>query len=74
MTDVILDLFEYPGHWSAELTAVVMKYGEKLENGDPYLVCREFEEAVNEIGYTFDWYLDGEPYHLRKIGTEVTED
>lgn len=40
----------------------------------PYDVCREFLAAVEAIGYTFDYGLDGIPYGLRLMGKSVVED
>ena len=36
-------------------------------NADEYAECRRLENDLEPLGWTFDWYLDGEPYNLRKI-------
>lgn len=63
------DLFEYYYLQPPELLAITDKWGEKCETDFTYLQCEEFKAEVNAIGYTFDYYLDGQPYFLRKINT-----
>lgn len=51
-----------------DLKIICNKYLEKLDyQGLNYKECREFLEEVNKLGYTFDYELDAEPFHLRKI-------
>ena len=48
----------------------------KVINGDlniDFTKISEFLKEVNEIGFTFDSYLDGEIYGLRPIGVEINQ-
>lgn len=61
------DLFEDYKNMPEDVKIIIEKYGEKLSNGD----YRDLEAAlkeVQEIGYTFEYYLDGTAYDLRRIG------
>jgi len=60
-----VDLFEDYEDQPQEVTAILSKY--ELEDND-YDVLEELLAELKEIGYTFEYGLDGEPYDLRKIG------
>jgi hypothetical protein len=67
---IMKDLFETPELIPDEVQAVLETFDE---NVDPY---KELARLVNEIeplGYTFDYYLDAEPYGLRPIEVELVE-
>lgn len=61
------DLFEYYNEQPQELKDICDKWQEKSVNGLDYNDCEAFLKEVEAIGYTFDYYLDAEPYNLRKI-------
>lgn len=59
------DLFETPELIPSDVQAILESFDEESPN--TYL---ELDRLVNElevIGYTFDFYLDAEPYNLRKL-------
>lgn len=72
MENLHYDLFEYYGliPKDSELFFIVQKYSE-LDN--TYEVLAELHKEVELIGYTFDYYLDAEPYGLRPIGIELNQ-
>lgn len=64
------DLFETPELIPDNVQSVLETFDE---DADPY---HELARIVNEIepmGFTFDYYLDAEPYGLRPIGVELVE-
>lgn len=72
-----VDLFEDYENIPANVQEILENNAEALEGGD----YRDLERVKNEleaIGYTYDYYLDGTPYDLRKIGqkgkSETEED
>jgi hypothetical protein len=66
-----VDLFEDYEDQPQEVTAILSKY--ELEDND-YDVLEELLAELKEIGYTFEYGLDGEPYDLRKIGQKGKSD
>jgi len=56
-----IDLFEHPDQLPENLQKLLEKYSE----ADDYPTLEKMLKAVEEIGYTFDYYLDGTPYDLR---------
>jgi hypothetical protein len=67
------DLFEtpdkIPGKVSSILKSFSKKYGEDME----YRHTAEMLAQVEQVGYTFDYYLDNIPYGLRPLGIELHE-
>ena len=64
------DLFETPELIPNNVQSILETFDE---DADPY---RELDRILNEIkpmGYTFDYYLDAEPYGLRPIEMELVE-
>jgi hypothetical protein len=61
------DLFETPELIPDNVRAVFERY----DNGDElsYDEIFKLHTEVEELGYTFDYYLDAVPYDLRKIET-----
>lgn len=60
------DLFEDYENLPDNVKSILEKYGDKLQSGD----YRDLEAALaelTEIGYTFEYYLDGTAYNLQKI-------
>jgi len=61
------DLFETPELIPDNVRAVFDKY---CEHGElTYETILKLHTEVEELGYTFDYYLDAVPYDLRKIET-----
>ena len=63
-------LFEDYENQTEELNNILSKY-EYEDN--TYQMLEKLHKEVNEIGYTFDSYLDAEPYGLRPIGIELNQ-
>ena len=59
-----LDLFEQQESLPQEVKDVLEKY---KDFNPTYDECRAMLKDMEAIGYTFDFYLDAEPYNLRKI-------
>lgn len=64
-----IDLFQTEELIPANVMEILNKYREDLIDGS-YSACSECCKELEAIGYTFDWYLDGEPFDLRPIGTK----
>lgn len=58
------DLFEYYEEQPQEVREILSRY--ELEELD-YIECENLLKELNAVGYTFDYYLQAEPYNLRKI-------
>ena len=64
------DLFETPFEtWPETLQAIFNRY--ELANDLSYSELAEMLTETESIGYTFDYYLDADPYGLRPIGTPL---
>lgn len=59
------DLFEHYEELPPEVLAIVQKFGEEDSETDLYQQCRNLEEALNPLGYEFEWGLDGQPFNLK---------
>ncbi|PWN59963.1 hypothetical protein [Chryseobacterium oncorhynchi] len=63
-----INLFEHYDLMPESLKIIADKYNEILEDSDnQYKDLEKFLLEINEIGYTFDYYLDAVPYDLRPI-------
>jgi len=63
-----IDLFEQYEKQPKELAEIVERYEERYLDGDmDYQDTNRFLKEVNEIGYTFDYGLDNEPFGLKKM-------
>lgn len=60
------DLFEDYENIPSELMAVLEKYNTS-ESSLSYIECEAMLKDVNELGYTFEYGLDGVPFNLHKI-------
>lgn len=58
-----IDLFE---QWE-QLPENVIEVLGKYSFVDTYQGCADFLKELEPLGYTFDYYLNAEPYNLRKI-------
>lgn len=63
------DLFDVHEQQPESLRVIVDHYVQLLDLGgrDGYGVCAEFLKAVEPVGYTFCYGLDGVPYGLRSL-------
>jgi hypothetical protein len=69
-----IDLFEDYENMPEELSLIVEKYNQLYEDGEmDYMQTKEFLQEVEEIGYTFNFGLDNEPFALRKKSVKLTE-
>ena len=64
------DLFETPDLIPENIKSVINTFNEDV---DSYVELRRLVNEVEELGYTFDFYLNAEPYGLRPIGVELNE-
>ncbi len=63
----VLDLFEHHEQQPPELAAITQKYSQRFAEDDgSYPLCEAFLKEVEAIGYTFEYYLQGEPFNLVK--------
>ena len=61
------DLFECVETLPQEVQNIIERYGERYSVGSmEYKDTAEFLREIELLGYTFDYYLDNEPYNLRK--------
>jgi hypothetical protein len=65
------DLFETPELIPNEVQAILETFNEETEN--TYLELARLVGELETIGYTFDYYLDADPYGLRPIGIELNQ-
>ena len=68
-TDEGIDLFEDYENVPPQVMAILNKYAEGIEDGD-YNAMGDAQNELEEIGYTFDYYVDGSAFDLRPIGTK----
>lgn len=59
-----MDLFEHYENLPEDIQEVILSFDE---DHDLYNECERLLEELKPLGYTFDYYLDGVPYNLRKI-------
>ncbi len=62
------DLFETPELIPSEVQAVLDTFNE---DSNIYWELDKILNQVEKLGYTFDYYLDAEPYGLRPIGISL---
>ena len=62
--DEVEDLFETPELIPDNVQAVLETFDE---NADSYHELDRILDEIEPMGYTFSYYLDAEPYWLRKI-------
>jgi hypothetical protein len=67
------DLFDTPEDMPAELQALFSIWTLRIMCGLSYSEIAQMLTETEAIGYTFDYYLDAEPYGLRPIGTPLHE-
>jgi hypothetical protein len=60
----MIDLFEYPENWPADLRAVLACYMAKEQT---YANLMQLEKDLEKIGYSIEYGLDCMAYNLQKI-------
>jgi hypothetical protein len=65
------DLFETPELIPENVLAILDTFDEDCAN--TYHELARLVNEIEQIGYTFDYYLDAEAYGLRPIGMELKE-
>jgi hypothetical protein len=64
------DLFETPELIPEEVQAVLETFDE---NASDYEELDRILAEIEPLGYTFDYYLNADPYGLRPIGMKLKE-
>jgi len=64
------DLFETPELIPNEVQAILETFNE---DADDYQELDRLLAELEPLGYTFDYYLNAEPYGLRPIDMELVE-
>ena len=64
-----VDLFQNQEDLPAEVQAIIDHHTRLIEEneGDAYVLCRDFQKAMDATDYTFDYGLDGVPFNLRRV-------
>ena len=57
------DLFQKWEELPEEVQDLINNFGEC----DTYKLCNKLLKKLEPLGYTFNYYLDANPYNLRKI-------
>jgi radical SAM superfamily enzyme len=58
-----IDLFEHPDSLPVAVQEVLNKHCD----ANSYEACTDMLNELKPLGYTFDFYLDAQPYNLQKI-------
>jgi hypothetical protein len=69
---VYIDLFEDYENIPAEVQMILDEYSESFEDGD-YIGMSKAQNELEQIGYTFDFYVDGDAYGLRPINVKLSQ-
>jgi hypothetical protein len=67
----VKDLFETPELIPDEVQAVLESFEE--DSGNEYFELDRILAEIEPLGFTFDYYLDADPYGLRPIGVKLSE-
>jgi len=62
----MLDLLEKPERLPTAVINALDQFERDSERGCSYKACERLSYTLKRLGYKFDYYLDGEPYNLRK--------
>ena len=60
------DLFEHPECIPQEVKEVLDSFSDKVEEGMSYEDCASLVSNLEAVGYTCEYYLQAEPFFLRK--------
>jgi hypothetical protein len=69
---VYIDLFEDYENIPANVQIILDEYSESFEDGD-YIGMSKAQDELEQIGYTFNFYVDGDAYGLRPIGIKLSQ-
>jgi hypothetical protein len=69
---VYIDLFEDYENIPANVQMILDEYSESFEDGD-YIGMSKAQDELEQIGYTFNFYVDGDAYGLRPIGIKLSQ-
>ena len=64
------DLFETHEVIPTEIQAVLDTIDQ---DADPYIELAKIAREIEPLGYTFDFYLDAEPFGLRPVDMDLQE-
>jgi len=67
-----IDLFEDYENMPPKIAKIFDKYSEDFEDGNYKGLSMALKE-MQQIGYTFEYYLDGQAYGLRPIGVPLNQ-
>jgi hypothetical protein len=67
-----IDLFEDYENIPAEVQMILDEYSESFEDGD-YIGLSKAQNELEQIGYTFDFYVDGDAYGLRPMNVKLSQ-
>ena len=67
-----IDLFEDYENIPAEVQMILDEYSESFEDGD-YIGMSKAQNELEQIGYTFDFYVDGDAYGLRPMNVKLSQ-
>jgi DNA-binding transcriptional regulator YhcF (GntR family) len=70
---VYVDLFEDYENIPKKVGKILDRYYDRYGEDMDYKDTQNMLEEVEEVGYTFDYYLDNIPYGLRPIGVELNQ-
>lgn len=62
----VIDLFEHPELIPQEVKDVLESFEQQAIDGFTYEDLAKMLTEVEAVGYTFEYYLDAEPFNLRK--------
>ena len=69
---VYIDLFEDYENIPANVQMILDEYSESFEDGD-YIGMSKAQDELEQIGYTFNFYVDGDAYGLRPIDVKLSQ-
>jgi len=65
-SELLKDFLEHYELQSPELIVIWSKWEDQLNDGLDYVECKALLKEVQAVGYTFDYYLQAEPFELVK--------
>lgn len=65
------DLFETPELIPENVQAILDTFSE--ETGNTYAELQRLVNEIEPLGYTFDYYLNAEPYGLRPLNVKLNQ-
>jgi len=67
------DLFVNYKKQPKQLQTIIEKWGDVICENPDYRNIQNFLNDVESIGYTFEYYLDAEPFALRPKSVKLTD-